>query len=194
MTADPGLRAPDHPGLAPRPLDHRPFARRLVGSLRGRVLEIGVGAAANLGWLHPSVDWVGIEPSRRRRRRLGDPRVLPGVAEDLPFAGRSVDAVLATKVLCSVDEPAQALTEVCRVLRPGGRFVFVEHVAAPTGTWTRRFQHAIAPASRLLDAGCDPSRETWRTLSAAPFASLTLEWFGRSGWPVIVGEARTPVG
>ena len=165
--------------------------RELVGGLRGRVLEIGAGSGANFGLLGGDVTWTGLEPRRRRRRALEERPVIDGVAEDIPLPDGSVDAVLATTVLCSVRSQEQALAEVLRVLRPGGRFVFFEHVAAPGGTWQRRWQSLIAPCSRFADAGCDPSRETWTAVQRAGFASLRLEWFARGSWPFIGGEGVT---
>ena len=69
------------------------------------------------------------------------------------------------------------LAEVRRVLRPGGAFVFCEHVAAPRGTGARKWQRALAPWSRRFDAGCYPSRETWLAIERASFAHVELEWF-----------------
>jgi SAM-dependent methyltransferase len=96
--------------------------RGLSGSLRGHVLEIGVGRGANFGLLHPDVRWTGLEPHRATRARL--PRdavgrsVLDAPTEAIPLEDGSVDAVLATVVLCSVRSPERAVAEVCRVLRP----------------------------------------------------------------------------
>lgn len=163
--------------------------RELIGGLTGRVLEIGVGRCANFGLLSAGVDWVGIEPSCRHRRRLDDGRVLPGVAEALPLPDQSVDVVLGTIVLCSVDSQRLALAETNRVLRPGGRYVFFEHVASPQGTWRHRGERLVAPVTRRLDHGCDPSRETWRALERAPFRTLDLRWFRRGRQRFIGGFA-----
>ena len=162
--------------------------RELVGGLRGRVLEIGAGSGVNFGLLADDVTWTGLEPRRRRRRGAGKRPVIDGVAEDVPLPDGSVDGVLATTVLCSVRSQEQTLAEVLRVLRPGGRFLFFEHVAAPGGTWQRRWQSLIAPCSRFADAGCDPSRETWTAVQRAGFASMRLEWFARGSWPFIGGQ------
>ena len=72
---------------------------------------------------------------------------------------------------------AGMLAQVRRVLRPGGQFVFFEHVAAPRGTVSRGLQRCCAPLSRHLAAGCDPARETWRTIAAAGFRDVQFRWF-----------------
>jgi ubiquinone/menaquinone biosynthesis C-methylase UbiE len=154
--------------------------RSLFADLRGTVLEIGAGKGANFGLLPDRVRWVGLEPARRRRRRLARGRtglVLAGVGEQIPLRDHSVDAVISTIVLCSVRDQDRVLAEVRRVLRPGGAFVFCEHVAAPSGTWARRWQRGMTPLCRRFDAGCDPSRETWRAIERAGFARVELKWF-----------------
>jgi len=154
--------------------------RSLFADLRGTVLEIGAGKGANFGLLPGQVRWVGLEPARRRRRRLARSHaglVLAGDGERIPLRDHSVDAVISTIVLCSVQDQDRVLAEVRRVLRPGGAFVFCEHVAAPSGTRARSWQRALAPWCRRFDAGCDPSRETWRAIEQAGFAHVELEWF-----------------
>lgn len=177
--------------------------RELLRGLAGRVLEIGAGRGANFGLLPPGIDWVGVEPSKRRRRQLedrlrverrlhpslGDREAAAGVAESLPLADASVDAVLSTITLCSVRDQERALAEVLRVLRPGGRFVFFEHVGAPSRTWRWRAERWVAPVNRLVDHGCDPSRETWRAIGSAGFSSLDLRWFRRGSGRLIGGQA-----
>ena len=108
--------------------------RRLIGGLRGRVLEIGAGTGANLDLLAPSVDWVALEPDRRSRRQLARTSdrgtVLNATAERIPFANASVDAVLSTLVLCSVRDQERGTRRnragaasgwTVRVLRARGR-------------------------------------------------------------------------
>ncbi len=164
---------------------HGTLKQELLGSLSGTVLEIGPGTGANLPYLPPSVHWIGVEPNpymhpylREEAARLGrDVEVRPGVAEDLTAPDASVDAVVCTLVLCSVHDPAQALREVYRVLRPGGRFVFIEHVAARRGTWQRQAQNLVQPLWTPVGDGCHPNRETWLTIEAAGFDQLDLVHF-----------------
>ncbi len=143
-----------------------PRKRKLFGDLSGPVLEIGAGTGSNLKYLPKDAVWYGIEAEFSLGR-----------AEDLPARDSSMDAVVATLVLCSVKDPRQALREILRVLKPGGRFVFIEHVAAAEGTSTRRRQNWISPMWRLLADGCHPNRETWRFIDQAGFAGVDYERF-----------------
>ena len=160
------------------------YTREALGSLSGTVLEIGAGYGANFGYLAAGVDWIGLEPDPAARRRLatlaaayGYHRpVMASVAERIPLPDASVDAVAGTRVLCSVADQAMVLAQVRRVLRPGGQFVFFEHVAAPRGTASRGLQRCCAPLSRRL-AGCDLARETWRAIAAAGFRDVEFRWF-----------------
>src|SRR5439155_26769491 len=131
--------------------------RALLGTLHGTVLEIGPGTGANLPYYPPDIQWVGVEPNpymhpylqkeAGRRGLRADLRT--GVAERLPLPDESVDAVVSTLALCSVADLPQVLREVRRVLRPGGRFIFIEHVASPPGTRLRRLQNLVRPVWQL---------------------------------------------
>jgi len=159
--------------------------RRLLTPLEGTVLEVGPGAGANLSFFRSGVRWIGVEPNPYAHVRLAaeaarlgvEAEVRLGTAEHLPLPDRSVDAVVATLVLCSVRDLAGALREVRRVLRPGGRFAFVEHVAAAPGTGTRTAQRLIRPLWGFLGDGCRPDRDTARAISDAGFARVELEPF-----------------
>jgi len=182
----------------------RDYARRkdaLFATLSGTVLEIGAGGGANFGRLPSRTGWIGMEPDRRARTRLarrasaaGRPqRILAARAEEIPLPDASVDAVVATVVLCSVADPPRVVTEVRRVLRPGGRFIFFEHVAAPDGTMSRRLQGMFAPLTRRFDRGCDPTRTTEATIRGAGFATVEIDTYGGGGLaiysPYIAGVA-----
>ena len=167
--------------------------RSLLGGLRGTVVEIGPGAGANLRFYAPDVRWIGIEPNpwahpylTREAARVGlrGAEVREGTAEALPLGDATVDAVVSTLVLCTVPDVPAALAEARRVLRPGGRLVFVEHVAAPDGTRTRTAQRLVRPVWPLLADGCHPDRDTERAIRAAGFAHVAIERF-RAPVPVI---------
>lgn len=159
--------------------------RALFAGLAGTVLEIGPGAGPNLQHYPAGIRWIGLEPNpylhpslRKEAARRGlDAEVRAGTAERTGLPQASVDAVVATLVLCTVGDPAKALAEVRRVLKPGGRFVFVEHVAAPQGTRLRRWQRRVKPLWRRLADGCEPDRETWRAIEAAGFERVDYERF-----------------
>ncbi|MCY3759051.1 MAG: class I SAM-dependent methyltransferase [Acidobacteria bacterium] len=159
--------------------------RSLLGDLSGEVVEIGPGSGVNLSYLPRGVRWTGIEPNphfhpyiRKEAARLDRPvRLRAGLAEDLGIEDGSVDAVVGTLVLCSVDRVEAVLGEILRVLKPGGRFCFLEHVAAPQGSWLRRLQRGVCPVwSSLLD-GCRPDADTPVRIARAGFSQLKWEEF-----------------
>ncbi|MEL6616400.1 MAG: class I SAM-dependent methyltransferase [Bacteroidota bacterium] len=159
--------------------------RELLGGLSGTVVEIGAGAGPNAPYLAPGTRWVAVEPNvhfHRHLRDAADARGLDlvlaaGVAERLPLADGEADAVVSTLVLCSVDGVEATLKEIRRVLKPGGRFVFIEHVAAPEAsrlrTWQRRLRH---PWGVIAD-GCRPDQDTLEAIERAGFASVDAERF-----------------
>ena len=121
--------------------------------------------------------------------------VLDGRAEALPVGDRSVDAVVSTLVLCSVDDLGEALREVRRVLRPGGRFVFIEHVGAPHGTRLRGFQERLAPWWLGVTGECRMARDTEAAIREAGFGRVEVERFsmGPGVNPVSPGLAGVAV-
>ena len=178
---------------------------RAIAGLRGTVLEIGAGDGANFASLHPDVSWIGLEPSDARRRRLAQKAArhghhaapLAAPAEQIPLPDASVDAVLATTVLCSVTDPGRVLDEVTRVLVPGGSVVLAEHVAAPPGSRVRALQRLARPWTRLFDHGCDPARDTEATLRSTRLRVEGVQRFevpvlGRLRMPFLVITATTP--
>lgn len=127
--------------------------RRIAGMAAGEVLEIGGGTGRNLAYYPPTVGRVTVlEPDlhmyRRALPRLGKApvpvRLVEGVAETLPFQERSFDMVVATLVFCTVADPVVAAREIARVLKPGGRFLFLEHVRAAT-PGRARLQDLLTP-------------------------------------------------
>jgi SAM-dependent methyltransferase len=179
--------------LARSGADEADSARRkqsLIGSLRGSILEIGPGAGPNLRYYPVGVNWLGVEPNpfmlpylQQAIRATGSPvehyHIDPGDAAGvrLPAEDASIDAVVSTYVLCSVPIPADTLQEVLRVLKPGGKFVFIEHVAAPQASRLRGVQNFIQPMWTVIGDGCHPNRETWESISRAGFDRVDLEHY-----------------
>lgn len=155
----------------------------LNGMGSGTVLEIGAGTGANIGYLERGSHLYAIEPSLRMHRRLRrrcaaagvGVTILPTGAETIPLPDASVDEVFCSLVLCTVRDPEQVLAEIRRVLRPGGRFRFVEHVAASHGGVRAWVQRRISRPWGWLFEGCDPHRHTVHLLRQAGFAALTVE-------------------
>jgi ubiquinone/menaquinone biosynthesis C-methylase UbiE len=149
----------------------------------GTVLEIGAGTGANVGLLAPGTHLIALEPSLAMHDRLRarceaaglELTVLPTGAEAIPLPDESVDEVICSLVLCTVHDPAQVLREVRRVLRPGGRFRFVEHVAAPRPGLRRAIQRAIRRPWGWVFEGCRPDRHTPTLIEQAGFSELRLE-------------------
>jgi len=159
--------------------------RRLIGPLEGTVVELGPGTGWNLSLLAPGVRWIGVEPNehmhaplREKARELGvNVELHKADAAHLPFEDGSVDAIVSTLVLCSVPDLPAVLAEVRRVLKPGGRFVFWEHVLAPKGAMLRGTQHALTPIWRLYADGCRCNRDTGSAIQSAGFTQVELEAF-----------------
>src|SRR5215208_4243963 len=157
--------------------------RRLLAGARGTVLEIGGGTGANLAH-YRDVDRVVVaepDPFMRRRldQKLEDARVSVEIsaagAEELPFSDGSFDTVVSTLVLCTVPDQESALDEVRRVLCPGGRLLFIEHVRAAGST--ARWQDRLEPLWGRFLGGCHPNRDTVAAIEKAGFEIETFESF-----------------
>jgi ubiquinone/menaquinone biosynthesis C-methylase UbiE len=153
----------------------------LLADLEGDVIEIGAGTGANLPHYRRAARVVAVEPDASMAKRL-PPRVAEaqvpvevtrGSAEELPFPADSFDAAVMTFVLCSVDEPAAALAEVRRVLRPGGRLVVLEHVRGEGRL--ARWQDRLTGVSERLFGNCHLNRQTRDAIAAAGFDVSDVE-------------------
>jgi SAM-dependent methyltransferase len=157
----------------------------LIAGLPQQVVELGPGTGANLRYYRRGTRLVAIEPNPHMhsaltrlagRRGVGlDIRAVGAEATGLPTA--SVDAIVCTLVLCTVPDPAAALAEVRRILRPGGRLVFIEHVAAPEGAALVGLQQLLRRIWKWAFEGCDLCRPTGALLTAAGFANVELEHY-----------------
>ncbi len=167
----------------------------VVGEAEGRVLDLGVGNGLNFECYRRATCVAGVDPDPHMLRRAG-PRlatatvrkgIIQAPAEALPFADASFDTVMATFVLCTVQDPAAALREACRVLRPGGALRFLEHVRSPSPRMAA-FQDRIQPLWSRLFAGCHPNRDTLAAIRAHGFTVEALETSKRGA--LIQGVAR----
>lgn len=176
--------------------------RWMFADLQGTVLELGPGAGINLSYYPPDIDWIGIELNpflhtyiKQEADRQGLPviNIFKGTAEQLPMADNSIDAVISTYVLCSVTHLETCLKEVQRVLKSGGLFIFLEHVAAEPRTWERKIQEAVTPLWKVFIHNCHPNRETWKAIGESGFEWVHYRHF-RLSLPVvspqIVGKVR----
>lgn len=160
-----------------------PAKQELFADLPSRVVEIGPGAGANLRYLRPGTRLVAIEPNvhmhpalRRNADKAGiELELHASTAEQLSLPDASESAVIASLVLCTVDDPERVLSEVRRVLRPGGRFICIEHVEARSGTAMHTLQHAIREPWRWAFEGCDLCRDTGSLLERAGFRDVRLD-------------------
>jgi ubiquinone/menaquinone biosynthesis C-methylase UbiE len=145
------------------------------------VLEIGVGSGLNLPLYGPAVERVyGIDPSpelldRARKQMAGVPGSLVRTsAEQLPFAAAAFDTLVMTWTLCSIPNPSAALTEMRRVLKLGGRLLFVEHGLSPEPR-VIRWQHRLTPCWRRIGGGCHLDRKMDDLIRTAGFRLDALE-------------------
>jgi ubiquinone/menaquinone biosynthesis C-methylase UbiE len=154
-------------------------ARRaaLLARARGTVVELGAGTGLNLAHYPPGVDLVLTEPEAPMAERLREriqreartARVVEAPAEALPVPDGSADMVVSTLFLCTVPDQAAVLREIRRVIRPGGRLLFIEHVAAAPGTRLRRWQDRLERPWRAIGRGCTTNRDTERAIERAGF-------------------------
>ncbi len=159
-----------------------PHKRELFEGASGTLLELGPGTGANFRYLPAGCRWTGIEPNRhmhaalrKRAEQAGIvPEIHPTCRSGIGLADGAVDVVISTLVLCSVPEIETVLKELHRVLKPGGRFLFIEHVAATRGTGLRFLQSIMGPAWRMFGDGCRIHREIGVAIQAAGFASVEI--------------------
>lgn len=180
----------------------------LLGGVRGKVAEIGAGNGMNLTHYSAAVETVfAIEPEPYLRRLATEAArtvptpvtVLPGTAEQLPLPTASVDVAVLCLVLCSVTDRGAALSEVRRVLRPGGSLRFLEHCVADV-QWLRRLQRiADATVWPLLSGGCHTATDPLGEMTAAGFDVTEVRHLrfpdGRVSLPAtphVLGTARVP--
>jgi len=173
----------------------------LLQWLAGDILELGAGTGRNLTHYGPAVERLVLcEPDRHMRRRLQHRcarwsrtcEILSCEAEAIDACSESFDAVVATLLLCSVADVTQVLTEARRVLKPSGRLILIEHIAAPPGTGRRRWQDRFDPTWQRLAAGCHLTRDPRQSLSRLGFEPIRVRIDEMRGAPGFL--RRTLVG
>jgi ubiquinone/menaquinone biosynthesis C-methylase UbiE len=181
----------------------RAHRKELVGQARGRTVDIGAGTGLNVPYYPDDLDELVLaEPDPAMRSRLEKcldksrrpARLINAPAERLPFADQSVDTVVSTFVLCTVDDPVRALQDIARVLRPDGQFLFIEHVRSDSRRLAA-WQNRLAEPWRRFARGCRCNRATAELIAAS---GLTLDHVHERSWramppivrPLIVGRGR----
>lgn len=153
--------------LAMRNADLLPYRRRMVSRAHGRVLEIGMGSGLNIPFYDSArvSEVIGLEPSTKlidmaerlaEQSRLGI-SLVASTAEAMPIDHGSIDTIVMTWTLCSIADPAAALAQMRRVLKPDGQLLFVEHGLAPH-EHIRKWQDRLTPIWRRLGGGCHLNR------------------------------------
>ncbi|MEO5924432.1 MAG: class I SAM-dependent methyltransferase [Bryobacteraceae bacterium] len=154
-----------------------PYRRRVLAGAEGRVLEIGVGSGPNLPFYpKQATEILGLEPHTKLQAmaaRAGV-QVVPGSAEAIPLDRASVDTVVTTWTLCSISGIEAALVEMRRVLRPGGKLLFVEHGLAPDAG-VQKWQHRLTPMWKGIAGGCHLDRDIPALIRAAGFEIVQMD-------------------
>ena len=149
------------------------WRRWLVSGARGRTLDLGSGTGRNLPLVPAGTRAVGLDPGwdalQRAGHRAPSVPLVQARAEALPFRDCAFDTVVGGLVLCSVADPARALSEARRVLQAGGQLRMLEHVRSTT-PWKARCQDRLQPLWTRLTGGCHPNRETEQLVERAGFA------------------------
>ncbi len=178
-----------------------PLREATAGQAYGVVLEVGAGTGLNFPWYHPErVERVeAIEPdsamlayARERVKQATVPISLTRASvETLPFADASFDSVVVTLVFCSVEDSAQGMQEIRRVLKPQGMLFLFEHVRSQSA-WVARLQDALVPLTTRLFGNCHWNRDTARTVQEAGFAITHMRRLKAGLDPHIVLQALRP--
>ena len=173
----------------------RPLRQRVCEGLHGRVVEVGFGSGLNIPFYPAAVTEVAaVEPSdtawRLARKRVAASPVTVNRAgldgQSLPLPDASYDAALSTWTLCTIPDPAAALSEVRRVLKPGGTLHFIEHGLAPDAR-VQRWQRRLDPVQRRLAGGCHLTRPIADLLRRAGFTLSEVDVFYAKGGPKVLG-------
>ena len=154
----------------------------LIPSAEGKVLEIGMGSGLNLPHYDGISGLIGLEPSEELQNLAEDmliqthfpSEMLTGSAEDIPLESNSFDTVVMTWTLCSVTDPVLALSEIKRVIKPGGKVIFAEHGKSPDQN-IRKLQKTLNPLWSRIAGGCQLNREIVDLYESSGFKFKSME-------------------
>ncbi len=189
--------------IFPRLMDHvmrgAEFQQLRTGVLQsaaGEVMEIGIGTGLNLAHYGPTVSRVrAVDPNPMLPARVAERRggvsfpveISHQSAERLPYDDRTFDCVVSTWTLCTITDPGRALQEVGRVLKPGGKFLFLEHGRSDDQKITR-WQDRLNPVQNIIGCGCNLNRRIDDLIAQAGLTITQLDRFAMQGVPRIGGE------
>jgi SAM-dependent methyltransferase len=160
-----------------------PYRERVLSQAQGRVLEIGIGSGLNLPLYGPRVNTIlGLDPAARLIAMAQDAAnrckipvtLITGSAQAMPIDRGSIDTVVTTWTLCSIPDAGAALQEMRRVLKPGGRLLFVEHGSAPDEN-VRKWQNRLTPVWKRIGGGCHLNRPIRALIEDAGFSMIRLD-------------------
>ena len=157
--------------------------RRLFGKHPDRIVEIGSGTGANMRYLRKGTTVVAIEPNihmhtnlKKSAEKYGiNLEILSLIGESIDLPDNSSDFVISTLVLCTVDDPAECISQIKRILRPNGKFVFIEHVKAKENTALGLIQNLTHKPWHWFFEGCHTNRDTQLLIESSKFSSVRLE-------------------
>ena len=170
--------------------------KRILAEVTGDTLEIGFGTGLNLPHYPPQISAISaLEPNEGMSglafRRIRDSQIkvkpLHHDGEDIPVADGSFDSVVSTWTLCSVGDPQEALREVSRTLRPGGRFFFLEHGLAQNPR-IQKWQHRLTPINKVIADGCHLNRDIKSIVETEGLKIVSHERLNLKDAPRILGE------
>lgn len=160
-----------------------PIKQKLFKNLSGTVVELGPGTGANISYIANNIRWIGIEPNEYMHRYLHKklahhfihmPKVYQTRAETIPLKNESVNFVISTLVMCSVQNYQTVFQEIQRILKPKGRWYFIEHIKAPVGSFLSITQKTVSPLWNMMADRCNPYNNFEDEVSYAGFSKIVV--------------------
>lgn len=174
------------------------YRRQLLSQVpqQAEVLEIGFGTGTSIAEYQPKIKMLtALEPnSGMLARAKKNPtlqakfriNLIEGACEALPFDAASFDCVVSILTLCSVDDVQTSLREILRVLKPGGKLLFLEHSLQPAAGLTRSIQQALTPVWRVVACGCNLNRSPIEEIKRSGLVIRKIDTLGHDGFPNLV--------